>query len=79
MTAPMENYIRLLCEKLDTFSRSLQRETMDFDIEIVAVNHNISHPRIAKKVQDLGKTINQIAFLRTELLLVKERITRRTM
>ena len=75
----MENYIRLLAEKLGTFSRVIQRETMDFDIEIASVNHMISHPTMVTKLQELGRTIDQISFLRTELLLVKERISRRTM
>ena len=79
MPAPMQKYIRLLCEKIDGFSREFQRETMDLDIEIAMVDYNISHPSFTKKLQDLGKTIDQISFLRTELLLVKDRISRRTL
>ena len=79
MTAPMQDYIRLLCEKLDTASRIIQRETMDFDLEIVAYNHNLSHPTMNAKLQEIGKSLDQIAFLRTELLLVKERVMRRTL
>ena len=79
MSAPMADYIRLLAEKLDAYSREIQQDTMDLDLELAAVNYNLSNRHLIKKLQDLGKTIDNLAFIRSELILVKNRVKRRTM
>ena len=75
----MADYIRLLAEKLDAYSREIQQDTMDLGLELAAVNYNLSNRHLIKKLQDLGKTIDNLAFIRSELVLVKNRIKRRTM
>ena len=73
------NYNHRLGSKLAALGEKLEQESRDLNLGLANADFNAAHVAVQGKLESLGKTLNEILFVRTELILAGERRQRRTM
>lgn len=69
----------LLASKAVSLGEQLEDETKALSLSLSKVNFDATPQEVQTKLSAMSKALNELMFIRTELLLAGERKTRRTM
>ena len=73
------SYTGTLSRKLANLATQLEKEARELSESLARADFNANHVDPKKKLKDFSKVLDEVAFIRTELILAGERRKRRTM